>query len=187
MSKKIILHLFACIVFMQSAYSQVYFQPGTPYVYRSLSPAGNTSVLTLIFDTNGNATISKSQETSLGIDKQSFYVMAPSGEVSASTYSDNKTGTVPINGSTSKYWLISFENPVNNSLENNTVKIECICKTGNEGAKCSVSYLQVNNNLSATCVPDQGCMSCEMKTTNIPNQSIVGGSLLIKANSVTIQ
>lgn len=140
MSKKIILHLFTCIVFMQSAFSQVYFQPGTPYVYRSLSPAGNTSVLTLVFDTNGNATISKSQETSLETDQQSFYVVAPIEEVSASTYSDNNTGTVQVNGSTSKYWLVSFENPASNPLDDNSANLE-----------------------------------------------LIGGSLLIKANSVTIQ
>jgi hypothetical protein len=190
MKNRIVITGLLCLSFIQATFSQNYYQPGTSYTYRSLKATGNnsTSVLTVVFDANGNATVTRNESTSTASDKQVFQVLAPLTEVSTRTNSSDGKGALDITGDLSKYWAISFDNPTAARTENG-ITIECNCKLGSDGAKCSVSYLQQGNNLNATCVQESGCQTCEMKTTVVKDKSgnMVGGVLLLKANSVAIQ
>jgi hypothetical protein len=168
---------------------QSYYQPGTTYTFRSLKSAGSTSVLSVVFDANGHATVSRSQVSSNNSDKQTFQVLAPLNEITTGTNSTDGDGEVGISGQLSKYWLISFDAPATDARPNNTITISGACKPGNGSAKSSVSYMLNGNNLNATCVAESGCSACEMKTTvsTDPPKRISGGVLLLKANSVSIQ
>lgn len=187
MLNKLVFPALLCFCFAQLAPAQGYFQPGVSYVYRSINPAGGTSVLTIVFDTDGNAAIARNQVASTANDRQLFQVLAPLDEISSSTNSADGSGEVGISGSLSNYWVISFDNPTTDARPTNSITIDCNCKLGAEGAKCSVSYVQQGNSLNATCVQEAGCQTCEMKTTVNKDKRIVGCSLLLKANSVVLQ
>jgi hypothetical protein len=179
-----------CLVSCSAAFSQGYYEPGIAQTYRSLkaSASNRASVLTVVFDAGGNATVSRSESDSHAGDKQRFQVLAPVTEVSLRSNSSDGNGEVDINGDRSKYWAVAFDGP-SAERTGNSVLVECLCKVGSDGATCSVSFVKQGNSLNANCVQEAGCQTCEMKTTVVKDKSekITGGVLLLKANSVTIQ
>lgn len=178
-----------CLLSSLHVSAQSYYEPNVDYVYRSkkVGSSTTTSVLTVRIDTNGAATVTRSESTSVSTDNELFQVLAPLTEITTGTNSGDGLGTVEISGDTTKYWIISFDNPTANRVGGTGIKIECICKIGTSGATCSVSYVLQNNVLNATCVQNSGCQTCEMKVTKTSTETFTrGGSLLLKANSVTI-
>lgn len=181
-----------CIILLCFAFTiqaQSWYTPGTNYVFESKSQSNPQQVvkLTLVYDNQGNATITKTTRNATGNDATRTCTFGPSGELSI-TSSQNEPDKIKYIYSTSnKYYLISFDTYTSQRMtaSDGTVTVICTCKFGDGGSDPSLQG-SPSTGYCIVCVPGAGCTGgCDMTVSN----SIIvisGGTMIIKANSLSL-
>lgn len=167
-------------------FAQQWFTPGTVYQFESKSTTNPQQVImfSVVYNTQGNATITKSTHNATESDKEKSCSFGPRSELTIS-YVQGDVGIVNYTYSTTnKYWVISFENYTSKALAGNTITITCLCIAG-EGS-CDVATMSDNTGTCSTCIPGAGCMQCKMEITESGITS-TGGIFIIKANNISLE
>lgn len=175
--------------------AQNYFTPGQQYVFRSIIPGGQTRVITIVFDANGNATLSSSLVAIDPSDKWASWSFTPSDE----TNFDATTNTFNITQNLDKYILISFTDPTHTQatpLGGITISCTCTKQLPNSNPPpapdCTPSAQSTGPNCFCyTCTVNATCAACKQSNGSSsgpinPNKPY-DKYLIIKANSLNYQ
>ena len=186
---KIIIPMLVLFIPVSIQAQSTWFIPNHAYNFNSLNGNDSTETIsiTVVYDQNMNASVWMNTATALSSDKETFFSFGAPSEwsVSYDTITYKITSGGPDTGS---YYIIGFDGSTTYSaLGGNCVSIHCKCVAGAQDASCDVSYMtNKNGHFSGTCIQGAGCARCKLSVTDCGTKSYNGGTLVIKANSITM-
>lgn len=174
------------VMLCMNSFGQSWFVADSNYVFTAISAADSSQSVTLSvrYQANGDATITRSFSSVDPADKELSYYFGPDNGWSVqgdSLYLDQQYGY--------KYWVVSF-NTYEKKIAGDIVTIICDCKKGSADADCNVVWHVTNNGyiLTMGCVPGGGCNICKK-----PRVSKGGAydyqepTLILNANTVSLR
>jgi len=183
--------LFIFTLMGAAVFAQSYYTPGQTYTFRNKINANQCIKVDVVFDANGNATVSKSLVAAETTDKANSFVFGPENEVEY----NSSTSTIRYQNSADNYFVLNLNTTDFDSeapTANGEATITCSCKefkVENVG-NCKIDSQTNGGIICVFCANENGCTECWPPKVTIKNSSGVFTNinhqvLIIKANNIS--
>ncbi len=177
------------MLFSFSAQAQLnyhYYEIGKNYTFRSLNPDNSTEtfVLTVRFDEQGRAHVSRTIEKAQSSDQVLTHAFAAKNTIGMSSFTSSSKEITVLDPQASLF-EIYFDGSGTLAHSGEGVKVNCICKMGGGDSTCSASSMMSGETtITITCVPDEGCNKCKMEVEKSAKSNPL---LLLEATEVIME
>lgn len=169
-----------------SVSAQSYYTPGQNYSLRNKIDATHAMKINIIYDTSGNATISKTIVSALSSDKYNSFIFC---DVNRMNYNE-ESNCADFTEELLDFWVIDLETIVEDAVPLGGGKcFSCPCAKKLKGAidagTCDVLYIREGNTFNFSCEVAATCEECgKLEVSSGNGSNSTNQILIIQANSV---